>query len=142
MKYTLSQAAKATGKNKTTIQRAIKRGEISAPKNSSGAYEIDPAELHRVFEITAQRVAQHTNATIRNTSETNENPPDNSVLLRIAELEIELAVAEERKHGLEGQLYHLTETIGDLRKRLDQSENRITALLSAPTRRSWLPWKR
>jgi len=32
MKYTLSEAASATGKNKATIQRAIKSGKISAPK--------------------------------------------------------------------------------------------------------------
>ena len=49
---------------------------------------------------------------------------------RIAELEKELAVAEERKNGLESQLHHLSETVDDLRKRLDQSEGRVTALLS------------
>ena len=142
MKYTLSQAAEATGKNKATIQRAIKSGKMSAPKNSSGAYEIDPAELHRVFDATPQRVAQHPLATTRNTSATSENLPDSSALQRIAELEKELAVAEERKNGLEGQLHHLTETVDDLRKRLDQSENRVSALLTAPPRKSWLPWKR
>lgn len=130
MKYTLSQAAEATGKNKATIQRAIKSGKISAPKNSSGAYEIDPSELHRVFDATLQRVAQHLNATTSNTSATGGNSPDNSTLQRIAELEKQLAVAEERKSGLEGQLHHLTETVDDLRKRLDQSEGRVTALLS------------
>jgi len=51
-------------------------------------------------------------------------------LQRIAELEKELAVAEERKNGLEGQMNHLSETVDDLRKRLDQSESRVTALLS------------
>ena len=130
MKYTLSQAAEATGKNKATIQRAIKSGKISAPKNSSGAYEIDPAELHRVFDATAQRVAQYPLATIRNTDATSGSSSNNSALLRIAELEKELAVIEERKNGLEGQLHHLTETVDDLRKRLDQSEGRVTALLS------------
>ncbi len=130
MKYTLSQAAEATGKNKATIQRAIKRGKISAPKNSSGAYEIDPAELHRVFDATTQSVAQHLNATTRNTGVTGKISRDNSALQRIAELEKELAVAEERKNGLEGQLHHLSDTVDDLRKRLDQSEGRVTALLS------------
>ncbi|WP_214645165.1 helix-turn-helix domain-containing protein, partial [Tritonibacter aquimaris] len=49
MNYTLGQAAKATGKSKTTIQRAIAKGLISAKKNASGVYQIDPSELHRVF---------------------------------------------------------------------------------------------
>lgn len=130
MKYTLSQAAEATGKNKATIQRAIKSGKITASKNSSGAYEIDPSELHRVFDATTQRASQHQNATKRNTNVTGEKTPDNSSLQRIAELEKELAVAEERKNGLEGQMHHLSETVDDLRKRLDQSEGRVTALLS------------
>ena len=130
MKYTLSQAARATGKNKATIQRAIKSGKITAPKNSSGIYEIDPSELHRVFDATAQRVAQHPNATTRNTNVTARNMPETKALHRVAELEKELAVAEERKSGLEGQMHHLSETVDDLRKRLDQSEGRVTALLS------------
>ena len=49
MSYTLGQAAKATGKSKTTVQRAIKTGKISAEKDDFGRYRIDPAELHRVF---------------------------------------------------------------------------------------------
>ena len=140
MKYTLSQAAQATGKNKATIQRAIKSGKISAPKNISGVYEIDPAELHRVFDATAQRVAKRPNATTRNTNATAKNDPDNNALQRIAELEKKLAIAEERKSGLEGQMHHMSETVDDLRKRLDQSEARVTALLSDQRPRGF--WKR
>ena len=49
MPYTLGQAAKATGLSKPTISEAIKKGRISAQKNESGSFEIDPAELHRVY---------------------------------------------------------------------------------------------
>ena len=49
MKYSAGQAAKATGKSIPTITRAIKSGKISASPKSGGGYEIDPAELHRVF---------------------------------------------------------------------------------------------
>lgn len=130
MKYTLSQAAAATGKNKATIQRAIKSGKISASKNTSGTYEIDPSELHRIFDATTQRVMKQPNATMRNSTKQGDKLRDNSALHRIANLEKELAVAEERKSGFEGQMRHLSETVDDLRKRLDQSEGRVTALLS------------
>ena len=50
MKHTLGTAAKATGKSKGTIRNAITKGRLSASKNDKGEYEIDPAELHRVFE--------------------------------------------------------------------------------------------
>src|SRR5262249_30867815 len=51
MTYTLGEAAKATGNSKTTIHRAIKSGRVSAMRKDDGSYEIDPAELHRVFPL-------------------------------------------------------------------------------------------
>lgn len=49
MKYTLGTAAKATGKSRTAILRAISSGKMSAPKDENGHYQIDPAELFRVY---------------------------------------------------------------------------------------------
>ncbi|WP_458792921.1 MerR family transcriptional regulator [Yoonia sp. MH D7] len=49
MKYTAGTAAKAVGKTKSTITKAIAGGKISAVKNDSGAWEIDASELHRVY---------------------------------------------------------------------------------------------
>ena len=51
VKYTLGKAARATGKSKTTLHRVITSGKLSAIRNTDGEYEIDPAELMRVFEI-------------------------------------------------------------------------------------------
>jgi len=128
MKYSLSEAAKATGKNKTTIQRAIKNGKISADKGDSGSYEIDPSELHRVFPpAAAQRSAQHSK---RNDTQQDSFAIENSELARVLELEKELAVARERTIGLEAQKDQMADTISDLRKRLDSSESRVTALLA------------
>lgn len=47
--YTLGAAAKATGMTKSAVFKAIKKGRISAKKNEMGRYDIDPAELHRVY---------------------------------------------------------------------------------------------
>src|SRR5512144_964496 len=47
--YTLGQAARAANVSKTTIQRAIKSGRLSASRQENGSYVIDPAELHRAF---------------------------------------------------------------------------------------------
>ena len=54
MPYTLGTAAKATGKDRATISRAIKKGKISARKNEQGQWAIDPAELHRVYPALQQ----------------------------------------------------------------------------------------
>jgi hypothetical protein len=47
--YSLSSAAKATGKSKGTISEAIRSGKISASKDAHGQWSIDPAEIHRVY---------------------------------------------------------------------------------------------
>lgn len=49
MPYTLAEAAKATGTNKTTILRAIRAGKITGTKDDHGSWQIEPAELHRVY---------------------------------------------------------------------------------------------
>lgn len=45
----LSQAAKTTGRSKSTIGRAIQSGRLSASRNADDTFSIDPAELFRVF---------------------------------------------------------------------------------------------
>jgi len=55
MLYTLGQAAKAVGKAKGTIKNAIDKGRLSASKNDIGQYQIDPAELHRVYPLPTEQ---------------------------------------------------------------------------------------
>lgn len=124
MRYTLGTAAKATGKAKSTILRAIKSGTISAHKSHDGSYEIEPSELHRVFEPNSTQQA------ISNGTQPHE---EHSATLG---LRLEILEAERRRERDQMQA-----TIDDLRTRLDRSEDRITALLAAPQkRRSWWPW--
>ena len=110
MSYSLKQAADATGKERLTLQRAIKRGRISATLGESGAYEIDPSELHRVFPPVARNQAQPI-ATQQETASEN----------RELKAKVEL----------------LREMVDDLRERLDKSEDerratqtKLTALLT------------
>jgi hypothetical protein len=49
MPYSLAEAAQATGLNRSTILRAIKSGRISGARDASGAWQVEPVELHRVF---------------------------------------------------------------------------------------------
>lgn len=49
MYLSLGQAAKETGKSKSVIYNALKSGRLSGRRNDKGEWEIDPAELFRVF---------------------------------------------------------------------------------------------
>ncbi len=119
MSYSLSDAAKATGKNRTTIQRAIKSGKISASKNENGAYEIAPAELHRIFPAIAQRSAQQPN-------ETDSNSPQRADATSET-LRIRLEMLEKERDRERAQL---EETIADLREDRDRWRQQATTLLT------------
>jgi hypothetical protein len=113
--YTIGQAAKATGKSKSTIFRAIKNGRISASRDESGDFDIDPSELHRVFPKMW------------------ENVPGNASEERLpAPLEREIELLRE-------QLAREREFNRDLARRLDESEaerRKLTVMLLASPERS------
>ena len=52
--YSLVTGAAATGVNRSTILRAIRAGKLSAERDGSGAWAIQPAELHRLFPALPQ----------------------------------------------------------------------------------------
>lgn len=123
IRYTLGTAAKATGKSKTTIQRAIAKGRISAEKNSGGGYSIDPAELHRVFPLL---------------------PPDTvSQGPRMDDTRPHDATPELRAkiEALESMLIREREALDEARADRDAWKQQATALLAAPPkRRRWWRW--
>jgi molecular chaperone GrpE (heat shock protein) len=61
---TLGQASDECGKHKSTILDAIRKGRLSAKRDEKNQWQIDPAELFRVYpqhqtEQQAQHQAQH-----------------------------------------------------------------------------------
>jgi hypothetical protein len=113
MKYTLNKAAKLSGRAKSTISKAIKDGRLSAEKSPSGGYQIDASELLRVFPFSADDQSPVPDA---NPHEVQANTPNDADLLSL------------KVTMLEQQLEREQETVSDLRKRLDRSEDRLTAL--------------
>ena len=119
MAYTLGEATKATGISKTSLHRAIKSGRISATKNDIGAWQIDPAELHRVFPPAANRNSSET-STLEQTG----------IASEIAVLRREIQLKDEERQREREQLER---TIDDLRERLDregEERRKLTALLT------------
>jgi hypothetical protein len=116
MSYTLGDAAKAVGKSKTTLHRAIKSGRISAAKLDDGSYAIDPSELHRVFPpVTAGTPDE---VFPRNETEHQSNA--------LETLRIQLEMQEKER---ERERTLLQETIADLREDRDKWRQQATALL-------------
>ena len=125
MRYTLGMAAKATGKTKTTIQRAISSGKISAVKLDDGGYSIDPSELHRVFPLIFRETVS------RDPALDTARPQDETPILR-AKIE-----------ALEAMLSRERDALDEVRMDRDAWKQQATALLAAPPKRRGLwPWGR
>lgn len=125
MSYSLGQAAEAAGVSKTTLRRAIKSGRISANKREDGSFEIDGAELARVFPRPTDGSAPPARHGAGN---------DHGMLRLEADL-------------LREQLEQVKGERDDLRRRLDQSEEerrRLTLMVTdqRSARRRWWPWRR
>lgn len=147
MAYTLSQAARACGRGKTTLLRAVRSGRISAVRDDiTGTWLIEEIELHRVFPPVSNGPVLGTgDGAPRNSDRTD----------RTEELEARIAEIMEAQRLRD-------ETIADLRRRLNEeqterrqtadrlavAQERIAALLTGqrPTtpalekRRRWWPW--
>ena len=102
---TLGQAAKECGKQKSTLLNAINKGRLSASKDDKGQWQIDPAELFRVFQVQHQNEHRET---------PNEHPETAQHLAELLERERKL----------------LLEQIADLKADRDHWRNQATMLLT------------
>lgn len=152
MPYTAGDAAKATGRNIATITRAIKSGKISARKDVSGAWQIDPAELHRVFPALAQGLQKASMQKDATPLQEGTSHEDRALLDEVAAL-------RERVSSQDQLLADRADQIADLRARLNlegEERRKLTAILTdqrgvaalesgdgnATQRRAWWPWRR
>jgi hypothetical protein len=87
MPYSLAEAAHATGLNRSTVLRAIKDGRISGARNDSGAWTVEPVELHRVFPPKAKPEAV---------------PQDAQTDALVAELRAQLAEMRSQRDAWQG----------------------------------------
>lgn len=111
--YTLGSAAKAVGKSKATISKALKSGRISGHKGDDGVFHIDPAELHRVYPPIPQSEHEETPKSL---------PDDTHTNILVRELEMRLEAIQERLTDKDG-------VIDDLREDRDRWRQQATLLL-------------
>lgn len=112
MAYTLGDAAKATGKSKTTIKRALDKGRISGEKNAIGEWQIEPVELHRVYPMVDP---------VPVTGDTPQSAP--LLQAEIRELTVKLEAAREA-------ISRERDLIRDLQQDRDHWRQQATALLT------------
>jgi hypothetical protein len=115
MSYTLTEAAEATGKVRSTIFKACKKGKISYTTDEHDEIIIDPAELHRVYPAISRNVDENVE---KETRETIGNGNGNSLLRQEVQFLRERLTGLERSKDDERQL--LSRQIEDLRGERDR----------------------
>ena len=118
---TLTQASQTCKKAKATLLDAIKSGRLRARKNEKDVWEIDPAELHRVYPYQLENDTENQNLP-------HEKPKPTT-------LELLETLEKERVRERE----QMQATIDDLRKRLDEEaeeRRKLTKLLTHQTEQS------
>lgn len=143
MQYSANQAAEATGKNVATITRAIKSGKLSATKDTSGAWQIDGAELSRVYPLRTQSLQSLTPPSDANSTQRDKFTEANA-------LREELAALRERDKLKDTLLENYVAQMADLKEDRDKWRQQATNLLAsqeaelvvpAPVkRRRWWPF--
>jgi hypothetical protein len=126
MQYTLGTAAKATGKSKSTLSRDIKCGKISATRKDDGSYEIDPAELHRVYPAREHGTGSW-NLAENDLQPSSEHHESRSLAAELAAVQARLKTIEAERERERSQLMGQIE---DIRQDRDHWRQQATALLT------------
>jgi hypothetical protein len=145
MPYSLAQAAKAVGCDRSMLLRMIKLGRLSAERDpASGAWAIQPAELHRLYPPVHPHVETHPNA--------QSSTGDAAAQVAALQAQLDAAAAAIRIRD---------EVIADLRQDRDRAHEerravqaRLDAVLTdqrskpppapeppSPSRRRWWKWR-
>ena len=123
--YTLTQAAAATGKHKSTILRALQADKVPSTKDVHGSYKIEAEGLHAIYPRIAETLRTD-RAPVANATETTSATSridatlhnDAKPLRTVAEIETLEALNEQQTE----QVGDLRATIADLQSRLDAAE--------------------
>jgi hypothetical protein len=138
MTYTLTQAAEATGKSKSTILRAIQTHKISGSRDElTKGWLIDPAELHRLYprnEHDALKDEARNGASLREIELLREMLADKDKQIDSLNRRLE-SVDEERRTTLR----QLTALLTDQRETAIITPSAETST-AAPVKRRW--WRR
>ena len=121
MRLSASQAAQAVGKSVPTITRAIKSGKLSADRLPQGGYSIDPAELHRVWKP------------VTSNSDDSGHTLGNETAALVAEVQTLRAKITDIEAERVRERNQLSETVEDLRRRLDAESTERRALTAQIT---------
>ena len=132
VEFTIGQAAKESGKSKSTIWKYVKNGALSAYKNPDGSYHIDAAELFRVFPPRAGETFDERQK---------ETYANQQLIMENEVLKAQLAAQSERVRTLEADKQFLQDQLQRTTLLLTGVQEAYTPQHDTPSprRRRWWP---
>ena len=142
MLVSLSKASKLSNKSKSVLSGAIKSGRLSAGRNIKGHWEIDTAELFRVYPKAVHKDVLELGT--KNANQNKTEPPKELLEHKLLEQKIEFK--DEKILILEKQLQQAQEREQELRNILNQNTKLLTHYSEQqkvqeeekPKRKGWL----
>jgi hypothetical protein len=127
----LREAVKHYDVSRPTLQKALKNGKVSGVQDGKGQWQVDPAELARVYRPRAADVEKDTGFSTGDLPTANKALPGGSNA-EVQSLKAALELERARREAAEALADERARHIEDLRRMLPPPD--------AAPRRRWWPW--
>lgn len=137
----ISEAARLTGKARSTLHKYIKQGKLSTTTDqNTGNKSIETSELIRVFgKISSSSTTDSDGVT--NVSKLQQETPNTT-----QSLQIKLQLLEQENAHLKAEKELLSKNLDDIRQAMLLIESKLPTtpepVAPAPTKKSWQFWKK
>lgn len=137
----ISEAARLTGKARSTLHKYIKQGKLSTTTDqNTGNKSIETSELIRVFGKISNFSTTESDSVIPVSKLQQETPSTTQ------SLQIKLQLLEQENAHLKAEKELLSKNLDDIRQAMLLIESKLPAspepVTPVPTRKSWQFWKK
>jgi len=137
----ISEAARLTGKARSTLHKYIKQGKLSTTTDqNTGNKSIETSELIRVFGKISNSSTTDSDS-VTNVSKLQQETPNTT-----QSLQIKLQLLEQENAHLKAEKELLSKNLDDIRQAMLLIESKLPTtpepVASVPTKKSWQFWKK
>lgn len=140
----ISEAARLTGKSRTTVQSYIKQGKLTKCTDSGSASKLDTSELLRVFgSFTGQQVgSEQLGSAVQHLSGASVQLPDQILQHENQSLKAQVELVKALLREKELLLAEKDKRNEDLKQALLLIESKLPATPDPVAKKSWQFWKK
>ncbi|EPH3102798.1 helix-turn-helix domain-containing protein [Providencia stuartii] len=136
----ISEAARLTGKARSTLHKYIKQGKLSTTTDqNTGSKSIETSELIRVFGRISNSTTTGSDSVTHVSKQQQETPNDTQLL------QTKLQLLEQENAHLKAEKELLSKNLDDIRQAMLLIESKLPTTLEpvvTPTKKSWQFWKK